>query len=175
MKLTLKAKIIVAALAVLLIISATTAVILLMHHPKKAPSTATQAPPFSVLLPKGKTAASVGGQSITTPGGEKTYQFDDTIAGIPANISEQQLPASLSGANSSEEIRKFAEGFNATTIVTAGQTVVYVGTSAAGPQWGVFAQDNLLVIIKADHTIDKNDPYAKAAGKRGGSVLDGGI
>lgn len=153
MKLTLKAKITWGALAILLVLSVATALILLLHHPKKAPATATQTPPFSVLLPKGKSTATIGGQSITTPGGEKTYQFDDTIGEAPANISEQQLPASLSGANSSEEIRKFAEGFNATTIVTAGQTVVYVGTSAAGPQWGIFTQNNLLVIIKVDHTV----------------------
>lgn len=37
------------------------------------------------------------------------------------------------------------------------------------------AYDTFESVTQADHTVDAKDPYARAAGKRGGSVLDGVI
>ncbi len=140
-------------LAVVLLAFATIITISLMQHPNNAPSRSPETLSFSALLPNGKTQATVKGQMIITPGGEQTYQFNDSIDGKAISVSEQHLPANFSSANSADALKKFAEGFNATKTLTVNSTTVYTGTSAQGPQWAIFARNDLLVIIRSTDTI----------------------
>lgn len=128
-------------------------IILLTLNAKKTPASQTQAPPFSALLPQGKTDKALNGKTITAPGGEQTYQFSDIVDGIAINVSEQKLPASFSSDGSNGALKKFAEGFNATAMLTVDGVTVYTGTSAQGPEWAIFARKDLLIIIRATSTL----------------------
>jgi hypothetical protein len=128
-----------------------------MAHTTSPPKPDPNTPSFHAVLPKGKTAASLGGwQKLTPPSGETIYVFVDTLNGIALNVSQQELPESFK-ADTSTKIAELAKSYNATSTFDAGSTKVYIGTSAQGPQSVIFTKNGLLVLIKSQKQISNQD------------------
>lgn len=110
-------------------------------------------PEYKTIIPNGKSISQLGGwKRVSPPEGEPVFAYDDTINTVPVSVSQQPLPKSLQGNNS--EVAELAKKFNANTVLEAGDTDVYVGLSAKGPQSVIFAKNDLLVLIKSREKID---------------------
>ena len=111
-------------------------------------------PGYSTVLPKGKTIERLGGWQRVSPAGEDpVYAYSDTLNGVPISVSEQPLPTSFKN-DVAGAITNLAKAYNATNTVNVNGTTVYIGTSAKGPQSIIFTQNNLLILIKSQKTID---------------------
>lgn len=112
-----------------------------------------QTPDYATILPEGKTIESLGGWTRVSPSNRNpVFAFVDTIDGKPINVSQQPLPPELKdeqGNQDNTQIVQLAQGYNANDKVIAGQTTIYIGTSAKGPQSVIFGKNNLLVLIKS--------------------------
>lgn len=114
-------------------------------------------PNFTPLLPKHKTIEQLGGwQKLTSPGGDSFYVFVDTVSGVTVNFSQQRLPGKFNGDVTNKMV-DLARSYNATNQLKAGDTKVYIGTSAKGPQSVLFTQNGVLVLIKSWATISDSD------------------
>jgi len=80
------------------------------------------------------------------------YAYTDSIGQIPIIVSEQRLPKKLQG-DVDQNISDLASSYAANDKLKAGDTTVYIGTSAKGPQSVIFVKNNLLVLIKSDSAI----------------------
>lgn len=113
-------------------------------------------PPYSTVLPAGKTAKSLGGWArVSPPGKNPVYAYIDKIDNVHLNVSEQPLPASFQ-SDTATKIAQLAQNFNATDKFTDGNTTVYVGNSVAGPQSVILAKDKLLILIKSTDPLTNN-------------------
>lgn len=125
-------------------------------RPHKPPTLQRGNPPFSTILPAGKTSASLGGWArVSPPDRDPVYAYVDQINNIQINVSEQPLPANFKN-NTTAKIAQLAEGFNATDKITASDITVYIGTSAKGPQSVIFTEHNLLILIKSTSMLSNN-------------------
>lgn len=114
-------------------------------------------PNFNPVLPQGKTIANLGGwQKLTTPNNDVFYVYVDTINGVTVNVSQQLLPGKFKG-DVSNKMLEMARAYNANVKLDAGETKVYVGTSAKGPQSVLFTKNDVLVLIKSWSTIPDAD------------------
>lgn len=141
-------------LLVVLIIAAiaTTAIIRQANH--KTGQSIIQDPGYTTILPTGKSIIQLGGWVRVSPAGsDPVYAYADTVSGVPISVSEQPLPESFK-SNSSDKVAELAKSYNATATITIGDTTVYIGTSAKGPQSVIFTKDNLLVLIKSEKQIE---------------------
>lgn len=133
-----------------------------MYHiqPSQA-EVVTQTPNFTVKIPKGKTIEQLGGwQKLTPPkGGEPAWIFIDTLSGVTINVSQQQLPGTIK-ADTENRMADLARSYNANTTLKVGDTTVYIGTSAKGPQSLIFTKDDVLFLIKSWATIE-NDAWIR--------------
>ncbi len=106
-------------------------------------------PTYPTILPAGKTADKLGGWARVSPAGaDPVYAYADTVAGVIVDVSEQPLPATFR-ADTTGQVEKLAQGFNATQKLTAGTTTAYLGTSAKGPQSVIFTEKGLLILMKS--------------------------
>lgn len=111
-------------------------------------------PDFPTKLPAGKTIEQFGGWTRVSPSDRNpVFAYVDTIDGVPVNVSQQPLPADFRG-DTAEQIAILAKGYNATEKLTAGDTTIYLGTSAKGPQSAILAKDNLLILMKSATKLD---------------------
>lgn len=116
-------------------------------------------PDFNAVLPANTSVDELGGwQKMTPPNSTPIYVYSDTIDGIAISVSQQTLPDSFKN-NSDAEVAKLSKAYNATTTINAGETKVYSGKSADGPQSIIFTKNNLLVLIKSRGVIE-NDAWA---------------
>ncbi|HWT40149.1 MAG TPA: hypothetical protein VN081_02655 [Dongiaceae bacterium] len=133
--------------------------VLLLNHPA-SPSPASSAktpaeqPPFTAVLPKGKTINQLGGWNrLSPPNSDPVYVYNDTIDDIAITVTEQPLPQALQ-TDTATQIASLAKGYNATDQLKAGDTTVYIGTSAKGPQSVILSKSNLLILMKSQATIN---------------------
>jgi hypothetical protein len=119
-----------------------------------ATKTAVQ-PPYSTILPKGKSISALGGWTRVSPAeSSPVYAYADTIANVPITVSEQPLPDSFK-SNVDSQVAELAKSYSATDQITASNGVkVYVGTSSKGPQSVILTKINLLILIKSQKKID---------------------
>lgn len=116
---------------------------------RTSPGTPTITPSFSALLPKDTTISKLGGwRKLASPDGTTAYVYSDSIDGTSISVSQQSLPDSLKDSDGTK-LADMAKSFNATKVMTAGATKVYIGTSASGPQSVIFSKNDILVMIKS--------------------------
>jgi len=121
-------------------------------------------PGYQTVLPDGVSIGALGGWERVSPvGSDPVYAFNDKIAGTSISVSEQPLPKTFEGEVGSQ-VAELAKKFNATNKISAGDTTVYLGTSAKGPQSAIFIKINLLVLIKSQSKISDDAwiQYVKA-------------
>lgn len=125
---------------------------------------ATNSPEYKTVLPDHKSISELGGwRRVSPPGKDPVYAYDDEINNIPISVSQQPLPASFKTETASH-VADLAKTYNATNKIIVDGTTVYIGTSSKGPQSVIFAQNNLLVLIKSQKVIDNGswDAYVKS-------------
>lgn len=110
-------------------------------------------PTYKTVLPNKKSINELGGwKRISPPEKDPVFAYADTIGDVPVSISQQPLPESFKN-NTDTQVAELAKKFNATTKIDAGDTAVYIGTSAKGPQSAILAKANLLIMIKSEKKI----------------------
>lgn len=113
-------------------------------------------PSFQTVLPSGLSITSLGGwHRVTPPGQDPVFAYSDTIDSVPVSVSEQPLPDAFK-RDVPSAVADLAKQYNATVKLKADDTVVYVGTSAKGPQSTIFTKHNLLILIKSKSQIDNS-------------------
>ena len=113
-------------------------------------------PNYKTLLPTGVGVAQLGGWTRISPiNRDPVYAYIDKIGTVQINVSEQPLPANFT-TDTATQVAQLAEGFGATEKFTAGSTIVYIGTSAQGPQSVIFTKQNLLILIKSVAVLNNN-------------------
>lgn len=122
-----------------------------------------QTPDYTTLLPAGKTIESLGGWTRVSPlNRNPVFAFIDTIDGKQIWVNQQPLPPALKddkGNQDESQIVQLAQDSNKNDKITVGQTIVYIVTSAKGPQSVIFGKNNLLVLIKSSVALT-NDQWA---------------
>lgn len=86
----------------------------------------------------------------------KIVSFTDTIGGVDITISQQQLPDDFKD-NPQDKVKKLAESFSATKVLSTANPTAYQGTSIKGPQTVIFTKNGLLVFIQSTKQIDDHD------------------
>ncbi|HRJ05969.1 MAG TPA: hypothetical protein PK911_00245 [Candidatus Saccharibacteria bacterium] len=111
-------------------------------------------PSYKTILPEGKSIDDFGGWTrVSPPNRNPVYAYPDTIGRIPINVSQQPLPDDFAKNDTPEKLKELAIGYAATKRLVAGDTIVYVGTSAKGPQSVIFTKHGLLVLIRASASV----------------------
>ena len=159
----------VIAAAVVLIASASYGIVTTIQH-NAASKQATEAAAelvenleYQTVLPAGNSISELGGlQSISPTNSQPVFAYGDSIENIPINVSQQPLPDDMR-TSPAAKIADLAEKFNATNKVAAGDTTIYIGTSAKGPQSVLLTKNNLLILMKSEKKIADNDWAAYAA------------
>lgn len=150
-----------AAAAALIVVAATSAFFLnqdgnFANVFRSSPAQVDEPGP-GTALPSGKSVEELGGwKRVSPPEADPVFAYSDTINAVPVSVSQQQLPRSL-GGNTANHVAEMAKQFNANTILDAGGTDVYIGTSAKGPQSVIFTKNDVLILIKSQEKID--NPY----------------
>jgi hypothetical protein len=159
-RLKLSGKKIIISASILLVILATILVISIQKNQNldKPQQGTAQSPEYTTLLPDGKSIIELGGwQRVSPAESEAVYAYVDTLNGISISVSEQPLPETFKN-NPDTKVAELAKSYNATEKISAGQTTVYLGASAKGPQSVIFTKSNLLVLIKSDAKVP-NDAW----------------
>lgn len=111
---------------------------------------------YQTVLPEGRSISALGGwKRISPPGKAAVYAYTDAINGIAISVSQQPLPATFKD-DVEGEVANLAKKFDANDKLTAGNTKVYLGTSAKGPQSLIFSKNGLLVLMKSQSEIDNS-------------------
>lgn len=117
---------------------------------------------YATLLPEGKTIADLGGWVRVSPtNSDPVYAYNDILTDVPISVSEQPLPESFKD-NSDAKVAKLAKEYNATATLGIGDTTIYIGTSAKGPQSVIFTKSHTLILIKSEKEI-KNEAWSSYA------------
>lgn len=115
-------------------------------------------PDFKTVLPARTSIDELGGwQKMTPPNSTPIYVYSDSIDDIAISVSQQTLPESFK-TDTDTKVAQLAKAYNATTSLNAGNTKIYSGKSASGPQSIIFTKNNLLVLIKSRGVIG-NDAW----------------
>ncbi len=110
-------------------------------------------PTYATLVPTQKSVSDLGGwQRISPPGKDPVFAYTDSIDGVRISVSQQAMPASFKG-DIAQRTANLARDFQATRRLDVSGTIVYIGTSAKGPQSTIFTKNNLLIFIKSEKTI----------------------
>lgn len=139
---------IVAATAVLVTIAATSS-----DHSSSTATKDSSKPDFTTVVPVDRSIKQIGGwKRVSPPEQAPVYAYGDTINGVHVSVSQQPLPFSFKN-NPAEKIAELAQKFNASNKIQSGNTTIYVGSSAKGPQSAVFTKEHLLILIKSEKKI----------------------
>lgn len=113
----------------------------------------TSAPTYDIVLPYERTVEDLGGWRRVSPiEKEPVFAYEDAIGDVAISVSQQPIPESFS-SNIAGSVRELAERGSYANVIEAGDTQVYIGRSARGPQSAVFAKNNVLIFIKSQKTI----------------------
>lgn len=118
------------------------------------PGTLTKGTPeFKTILPAGKKIDQLGGWTrVSPPDRDPVFAYADKIGNIPVIVSQQVLPQDFDNDTASQ-MSQLASNYYANRSVQAGDTKVYLGTSAKGPQSAIFTKSHLLILIKAQASV----------------------
>jgi len=112
-----------------------------------------ESPSFSAILPKGTSASDFGGWTRVSPSDRNpSYVYADTLEGVTIRVNEQPIPDTFK-SDLSGSVEKLADDFGATHILDAGDTKVYIGKNAKGPQSLIFVKHDLLISITSNATV----------------------
>jgi hypothetical protein len=112
-------------------------------------------PQYNTVLPADRSIEDLGGWGRVSPQGkEPVYAYVDGIGGVRIMVSQQPLPDTFK-KDTEEAVAKLAEGFNANEQITIGDVTAYIGTSVEGPQSVILTKDRILLLIKSDAEITK--------------------
>lgn len=151
--------IIIGSILVLLIV---VTIIAIRKADQKPAQTIIQDTGYSTVLPSNKSIAQLGGWLRVSPAeSSPVYAYNDTIDGVAISVSEQPIPTSFEGSVDSH-VAELAKSYDATSTVKSGDTTVYIGSSAKGPQSVIFTKNNLLILIKSEKPI-KNTAWSSYA------------
>lgn len=153
-----KKTILVAGAALIVLVGILIAILLLTSEKSTPADTSTvEETGFQTILPGGKTIKQLGGwQRISPLNTAPVYAFSDKIGDVSISVSQQPLPTSFA-SDVDGNIAQLATAYSATNSLDAGDTKIYIGTSAKGPQSTIFAKNNLLVLIKSQENISNDD------------------
>ncbi len=119
------------------------------------PDASTVAPTYDIVLPQRTSVEDLGGWRRVSPAGnDPVFAYDDMIDATSIRVSQQPIPTSFAD-NIPERVKQVAESFNATTVIDANGVKVYLGRSARGPQYAIFAKNTTLVLIKSQKTLSQ--------------------
>lgn len=119
------------------------------------PSSEVNTPEYTVVLPQNRSVDDLGGwQRVSPPSSDPVYAYSDSLDDVTISVSQQPIPESFRG-NVAAEVEQLAKSYNATTVIKAGETPVYIGRSSKGPQSVIFAKNDTLVLIKSQGTIEQ--------------------
>lgn len=117
-------------------------------------------PPYSTILPAGKSSSNLGGWTrVSPPNSNPVYAYIDKIGTSSITVSEQPLPADFA-KDADAQVKQLAQSFNAGDKVSVGHTTVYIATADQGSQRVFFTKNNLLILITSN-VIISNDTWAK--------------
>jgi len=116
-------------------------------------SDTNQKPSFDTVLPNGKEDDAA--DKVKFDPQKQVASFTDNIGTTQITVSQQPLPEPFK-EDTDEKVKKFAEGYNAKTVINESNPKAYIGTSGKGPQTVIFTKNNLLIFIKSANTIDKD-------------------
>jgi hypothetical protein len=114
----------------------------------------TEKPTFAYSLPKGSQSEIEG--DVRYDSQRKVANYKDSIGGIEITISQQPLPDSFK-EGTEDKVKKLAEGFSATEVISTANPTAYLGNDVKGPQTVIFSKKNLLVFIQSAGKIDNHD------------------
>lgn len=110
-------------------------------------------PAYDTVLPENKTIESLGGwRRVNKPQSEPVFAYSDVIDTVAILVSQQPLPKSFHG-DVDKQLAELANSFNATNKLSGDGIVMYVGTSAKGPQSTLLVKNNTLIMIKSEDKI----------------------
>lgn len=110
-------------------------------------------PEYDTVLPAGKEIKDYGGWTrVSPPNRDPVFAYVDKIGAVPINVSQQPLPKELS-EQPETQVEQLARGYAANRRLSAGNAIVFVGTSAKGPQSLIVVKGKLLILIKASAAI----------------------
>lgn len=113
-------------------------------------------PKYATLLPAGKSIEQLGGWTrISPPDRNVVFAYTDKIGDIPISVSQQPLPDNFT-PDTSKKVEELALSFQANQKLVIGETEVFIGSSASGPQSVIFAKDGVLILMKSSSPIDPN-------------------
>lgn len=148
-----KRTLVIGGILVVLIIGAIIAQIIAHNVSQNATQTIIQDPGYATILPSGRSIVQLGGWKRVTPeGSDPVYAYNDVLSGVTISVSEQTLPASFKD-DVSGSVAKLAKVGNETATTQQGNTIIYIGTSAKGPQSVIFTKNGLLILIKSEQKI----------------------
>ena len=114
-------------------------------------------PDYDTVLPTGKTINDFGGWTRVSPStADPVYAYVDTVAGSPIRVSQQPLPNGFD-EDTNDQVSSLAQDLGANQVLNVGETVVYIGTSAKGPQSIVLTKNKLLILIRSSIVISNAD------------------
>ena len=121
------------------------------------PFTTTQltkgTPDYTTMLPAGKSIEDFGGWTRVSPTNkDPVFAYVDSLGGSSINVSQQPLPPGFRD-DTAEQVSLLAQDFNASQVLTVGDTLVYIGTSAKGPQSVILTKNELLILIRSSVVI----------------------
>lgn len=106
-------------------------------------------PDFITITPGGASVGQLGGwQRLKSD----VYAYTDRLDNVLISVSEQLLPSDFT-ENTEAAMENLASKFHATTSLQSGNTTIYIGTSAKGPQSVIFTKNSLLIMIKSESKI----------------------
>ena len=110
-------------------------------------------PSYQTVSPEGMSVKGLGGwKRVSPPGNDPVFAYTDTIDGASIIVSQQPLPKAFK-SDPAGQTAELAKKFNATDKIEAGDTIVYLGVSAKGPQSAVLTKNKLLILIKSEKKI----------------------
>ncbi|HEY8886579.1 MAG TPA: hypothetical protein VIM31_03735 [Candidatus Microsaccharimonas sp.] len=149
-----KRTIIIGSLVVVLVVAAIVTTSIARQATHQTGQTIIQNPGYATILPAGKSIVQLGGWVRVSPkNSTPVYAYADTIGTAAISVSEQPLPESFN-SDSDTSVAELAKSYNATATITIGDTIVYIGSSAKGPQSVIFTKSNLLILIKSEKKIE---------------------
>ena len=156
-------------MAIMLVAIAAALTVLLLNQKRPAGVTGTkltttseadqraQVPQFDTLLPASKTIESLGGWTrVSPPDRNAVFAYSDGIRDNRIIISQQPLPDTFF-EDTEGQMEALAQSYKATEKLTVNNLIVYIGTSAKGPQSVIFTKSGLLVLIKSSVKLSNDD------------------
>lgn len=117
-------------------------------------------PEYSTVTPSGAPIEQYGGWTRVSPANtDPAFAYLDKIEGTEIRVTQQPLPDDFK-EDTVVQVEQLAQGYKANEKISVGNTTVYIGTSAQGPQSVIFSLDNLLILIKSSAKLS-NDQWAQ--------------